>query len=153
MGQLRRREDWPRRLVEFLEAAHGRPFSWGTFDCCLFACDAVEAMTGVDPARPFRGRYRTRRGAYAALKRFTGSRHCRGGLKETAERIAGELGMPEVRPLMAQRGDVVLIESAPGERGDALGIVDMTGRHVSVVAPDSGYRRLPLAAAERAWRV
>jgi hypothetical protein len=61
--------------------------------------------------------------------------------------------MPEVTPLMAQRGDVVLIESAPGERGDALGIVDMTGRHVAVVAPGSGYVHLPAAGIKRAWRV
>ncbi len=46
----RRRPDWPARLRTIIEAARERPFSWGQHDCCLFASDAIEAMTGVDPA-------------------------------------------------------------------------------------------------------
>jgi hypothetical protein len=53
---MKRYEDWPQRLVAAIEAARGRPFSWGAMDCCLFAADVVLAMTGVDYAAGFRGR-------------------------------------------------------------------------------------------------
>ena len=78
-GRLRRLEDWPERLAEAIEAANERPFSWGRHDCCLFACDAVMAMTGVDPAKPFRGKYKTKRGAFGVLKRFAALRQAQGG--------------------------------------------------------------------------
>lgn len=146
---LQRKEDWPARLDAHLRAAFWRPFSWGTHDCCLFACDAIEAMTGVDPAAPFRGRYKSKRGAYAALKRYGG-----GGLEETADKITGDLGMPEVAPAFAGRGDVALlpVETPDGGIIDVLGIVGPDGRHVLVAAPE-GLARLPVALVRRVWRV
>lgn len=129
-----------------MQAASGRPFSWGGLnggtDCCLFACDAVRAMTGLDPASPFRGRYQTKRGAVAALRRFAG-----GGIPETAEKIARELGAPEVPPMTAQRGDVVLTDQGPWL---ALGVC--VGATVAV-AGVQGIERQPLSRAVRAWRV
>lgn len=139
--------DWPQRLAAHFEAASGRLFSWGGHgggqDCCLAACDAVRAITGVDPAAPLRGTYHDRRTAFAALRRFAG-----GWLPETAERIAGELQAKEVAPLQAQRGDVVLIHAG---RWWALGTCN--GAHVAVAREPKGLVWLPLSAASRAWRV
>ena len=55
---MQRYPDWPSRLERYLQAARGRPFSWGENDCALFACGAVAAMTGEDPASRFRAGYR-----------------------------------------------------------------------------------------------
>lgn len=136
-----RLENWPGLLEEFIEQSLHAPFEWGARDCCLFAADAVRAMTGEDYAAEFRGRYRSARSAQQVLAAF-------GGVSGIVERT----GFEEIAPLMAQRGDVVLVNT---EAGDALGVVGMDGRVVcqgpdglTFLNPDSfGF------GASRAWRV
>ena len=50
-------EGWEKILHDTLETMKERPFVWGTFDCCLFAADIVQALTGVDYAAGYRGTY------------------------------------------------------------------------------------------------
>lgn len=146
--RVKRFEDWPKRLSQHITATVGLPFVWGERDCCLWACDGLRAMTGVDPAAPFRGRYASERQAYGALKRFAG-----GGVAETAAVICAGLGWREVKPRMAQRGDVVLATGAgpDGAARDVLGLIGSNGLPL-VMAP-TGLTELPLAAVQRAWRV
>ncbi len=40
-------------------------FRWGETDCILSACNHVLAMTGIDPAAPWRGTYHDEAGARA----------------------------------------------------------------------------------------
>lgn len=47
-----RLHDWPLRLDAFLRQRRAVPFAWGAQDCALFVADAVQAMTGQDPAPP-----------------------------------------------------------------------------------------------------
>ncbi len=143
---LSRRHDWPARLHESVDAARGRPFVWGGADCCLFACDCILAMTGVDPAAHFRGRYKSAAGARRSLQAFAGA-----GLAATVERITRELAMPEIPPLMAQRGDVVLI-AAPECPPECLALAICCGGRIAAQGPD-GLTLIPLARALRAWRV
>jgi hypothetical protein len=126
-----------------IRQAMGRPFAWGRHDCALFACDVVKAMTGVDMAWGLRGEYRTARGAYGLLKRL-----CGGGLREFAQLTAARLGKEAVPPLMAQRGDVVLV---PVQDGEALGIC--SGRHVLVASKEGGLLPIPVSSAVAAWRI
>ena len=167
-----RKEDWPERLMALIAERRSRPFAWGEQDCALFACDAVAAMTGADPAAWFRGRYRTRRGAYALLKRFVllglPSRRLaappgpsdseptlavgRAGrrnelLAEAWEQEAAARGWPEIAPVFARRGDVALIDTANGE---ALAVC--AGAAFAAAGP-TGLLMAPLAAARRAWRI
>jgi hypothetical protein len=107
-------------------------------------------MTGVDPARWFRGRYRTPMGAARALKQFAG-----GGLDETAEAILSrQLFMPEVSPLLAGRGDCVLadVDDGSGVRSAALGLVSLSGR-TALFAGHVGLTEIPLRNCRRAWKV
>ncbi|MBF0270313.1 MAG: hypothetical protein HQL44_17165 [Alphaproteobacteria bacterium] len=129
-------------MSAMIASAHGRAFEWGSFDCCLWACDVVEALTGVDPAAPFRGRYKSKRGAFVALKRFAG-----GGMLETARKIADDLSCPEVPVKTARRGDVVLLER---DDGPALGVC--VGKDVAA-ASLTGLCLVPLKEASHAWRV
>lgn len=62
-----RRLNWHQHLAQTLQAAMTRPFSWGEHDCCLFAADCVQAVTGVDVAADFRGTYTTPLGAKKPL--------------------------------------------------------------------------------------
>ncbi len=120
----------------------GRSFQWGVHDCCTFACDVIRDAGGVDYAAPFRGRYRSAAGAARVLRRFAG-----GGLEAAAEKIAQDNGLEEVPPLMAQRGDFVLLDAA---EGPALGVC--LGATFIAAGP-AGAVSLPLKRARRAWRV
>jgi hypothetical protein len=52
---MKRREDWPEKLAEFVESRSATPFAWGSHDCCQFAAHArvlkkfggVEAIPGA----------------------------------------------------------------------------------------------------------
>lgn len=112
----RRVNAWEARLVDFLIARATTPFKWGASDCCLFACDAINAISGEDPAAWFRGRYDDHRGAVLALREFSDG----GDLEAVAEKIALEQGFDEIPPAFMQRGDCVLIET---DAGKALGVV------------------------------
>lgn len=126
-------EDWPERLFDYLESVRSKPFKYGENDCCLFVANAVEAMTGIDPAEEFRGYDED--GAKEILSRF-------GGLEGLAEYVCEKSGFPEVPVSMAQRGDVVLAK-------DMLGIC--LGRRVAAPGK-SGVVYLP-RTFDRAWRV
>lgn len=139
---MKRLPNWESKFADWQKAAFGRPFSWGDADCCLTVCDGLLAITGIDPAASFRGNYKTKRGAYAALKRFAG-----GGLSETVEKITADLGWPEVPRLTARRGDVGLVDT---EFGEALAIC--TGPKWAVQG-EHGLVFLSIKSGLRAWRV
>lgn len=139
-----RKPDWPSRLAASIESARKRRFAWGEHDCCLFACACIAAMTGVDPARGFRGRYRNRRGALRALRRRAG-----GGLAETVAALAARHGYAEIAPLKAGRGDLVLL-TGRGAGPDGLGIC--VGRAALVATPE-GLQAITPQAWQRAWKI
>lgn len=113
------------------------PFAWGRHDCCLFAADAVRAVTGHDPAADLRGTYATAAEAAAALARA-------GGLVGLAIARAGRV----VPTAAAQPGDVGLLEPGGGER-PALAVC--AGPHW--LAPGRiGLVGHPAALVRRAWR-
>ena len=140
---MRRVSDWPTRLDQYIAAARARPFDWGVNDCCLFACGAVAAMTGVDPGSWFRGRYRSAFAARLALRQFAG-----GGLAEAIERLAARHGKPEIAPLRASRGDLCLMGTLDGING--LGVC--LGSRAAFMAP-RGLVFAPMARVARAWRI
>ncbi len=140
------------RLFDAVAARRDRAFQWGMHDCCLFACDVIRDAGGVDYAAPFRGRYRTAAGAARALRRFCGGRAAGEPapnvslLEAAAEKITRDNELDEVPPLLAQRGDFVLVDET---EGPALGVC--LGSHIVAAGPAGTVLR-PLAAARRAWR-
>ncbi len=138
---MRRTDGWEERLQVVLSTFAGRPFEYGFHDCALFVCNCVREMTGEDPATAHRNRYKDRKGALGILNGCS--------LELTAEQIALALGADEVRPLFAQRGDVVLVDT---DQGLALAIVDLTGEKAVGAGPD-GLVFWKLSTARRAWRI
>lgn len=133
-------EGWEKRLADLVSDRDARPFAWGEFDCALFGADAAQAVTGVDPAAVYRGRYSTKRGAYAALKRV-----CGGGLEEAV--VAN--GWPEIAPALAGRGDVGITETDDGPAvAVCMGSVWLAPR-----SGGAGLARLKRHAIARAWRI
>lgn len=93
--------DWHNRLITVIRAAEKRPFLWGVHDCCLFAADCAEAMSGVNYAADWRGTYDSETGAKKALLRGGGS----------LEKVLAN-NLDEVPVKLAQRGDIAVVENA-----------------------------------------
>lgn len=146
---LARIEHWATRgLHDFLLARKDRPFEWGTNDCCMFAADAVLEITGEDIASEFRGRYSTPETAKAVIAHVTGGKT----VSDAAAHCAKRANLQELsQPLMAQRGDLVLVTD-PRTKQTIVGIVHLNGRHVAVVG-ETGLKALPISTIKRAWKV
>ncbi len=142
---LTRLPGWQSALDRFLTAHRETRFQYGVWDCCLFACDAIEVMTGVDVAAQFRGRYHSRTEAQRAIRGYSGE----ASVRSVAERVTGAYAMPQVDILRARRGDVVLIRRP---RDYSLGIVALNGTDVITVTPH-GLQRIALSNAICGWRV
>jgi hypothetical protein len=135
-----RYENWPCRLQILLDAAREQEFSWGTLDCCQWAGLAVEAQTGVNPIAHIRGKYRTAIGAKRVLNRDFG-----GSLRAG---VTLSMGDP-VPPLMAGRGDLVLVDL---DGTECVGVVDLSGERIAAIGLH-GLEFVPLTAAVAAWKV
>jgi hypothetical protein len=92
-----RLRDWQSRLAGLVLERFHVPFKWGENDCCLFAADCVNIITGHDPASDMRG-YTDQRGAVRILSEM-------GGVEGVASARAGE----EIAPALSQPGDIGLI--------------------------------------------
>jgi hypothetical protein len=144
---LKRTTHWAtRELHDFFLARATQPFAWGSNDCCLFPADAIRAMTGVDLAEDFRGKYSDEASAFALIKEVTGGET----VADAAAWCAQKHELPEWHlPLFAQRGDLVVVRDS----GRLIaGIVGLTGRGAISVG-EEGLKRLPLSAVVRAWKI
>lgn len=133
-----RREDWLPRLELLIEQAQDKPFTWGQHDCCTFAADAVEAVTGENPLPDLRGSYDTRFGAlrWLADRGFA-------SLEDALDVFAGQRLQS---PGLAGRGDLVLV------RDMTVGVVDGTACRVACLNADGvGLVFLPTRYATAAW--
>lgn len=133
---LHRVADWPERLALLVQQRLRQPFAWGVADCCLWAADAVQAITGHDFAAGVRGSYDTALGAARALAG-----------RSPAELARDALGQPLAHPTLAQRGDVVCHER---EGQQTLGIC--VGEQWCAPG-DGGLVFQPMSTVICAWRV
>lgn len=104
-------------LTAHLRAGMAAPFVRGTCDCCLWACDWVVTLRGIDPAAPLRGRYRTAIGAERHIRRA-------GGLE------------PLARTLMDAAGFAVTTTPRAGDLGL---VVDAARQHVLAIRLVAGW--------------
>ena len=125
-------------LAKFLAENQHRPFCWGSWDCCLFAADAVQVQTGIDYAADYRGSYRTELGAARLLKRH--------GHDSIRDAITAQLGEP-LPATLCHRGDVVLVEHNGVE---AAGII-YAGK--VMVLGDDGIEAHAMSYANVGWRI
>jgi hypothetical protein len=135
-----RKEDWRKRLGVCVDGLRTQPYDFGSQDCWLFVAGAVKAMTGTDPAKAHRGRYKTARGALGIVKRA--------GAANMAE-FAGLFLEEHDAPVFAQIGDVMAIPTTDAF-GFSLGILN--GERILVVTPN-GVDTRDRAEATRAFKV
>lgn len=127
--------DWQPRLAQLVTQRMRSPLQWGVHDCCLWAADAVQAVTGTDLAAGLRGTYSTQAEAQARLLQL-------GGL---AALCVDRLG-PVARTALAQPGDIGLT-TVQGVR--AL-VVCGGGNFLGVGA--TGLVPVPSESVARVWR-
>lgn len=137
-------DGWEQRLADLIVSAQTRAFQYGTWDCCRFAADAIKALTGIDPyAEEFQGQRPGEADCFSAIDQA-------GGILPLAQRIANRCGFAKVRPVQAQRGDVVLgkIDDRP-----TLGVC--VGSRVVFAMLPKGLQALSVRDPRlvRAWRI
>lgn len=137
--RLVRVRDWSTRLAGLVTDRLAEPFAWGPNDCAAWAADAVQAQTGADALAELRGHRET---ALQALRR----EEAIGGIPAALARA----GLPEVLPTLARRGDLVLLRPQPGQ---ARGVLAVCLGEVACAPGPEGLDSVPMAQAERAWRV
>lgn len=136
---MKRQDGWLTSLNTYVETVRRKPFVYGEHDCALFAAGGVLAMTGVDPANAWRGKYTTLAGGFKLLRKA--------GFDNHAE-FAASL-FEEVHPSLSQLGDLAAM---PVEDGVfALGIVG--GAMIHVVQPVGPLGVVDLLTASRCFRI
>jgi hypothetical protein len=134
-----RHPEWQKRLADVIAASEREHFAYGRHDCVQFAFRCAASVTGRK-CIPAHRNYKSKRGSQTAMRRA--------GFKSLGE-VVGSVFELLSFPLLAQRGDIVLIDST---NGDALGVVGIDGATVHCLGPQ-GFQNLPLSRAIQAWRV
>lgn len=135
-----RLSDWRPRLNAALGRIGETPFAWGENDCFVgLAAAAVEAITGVDFAAVYRGRYHSLESGLELL-----AVECAPTLDALVGRFFLELPLGEMRV-----GDLAAIFD-PGPFGCALGVCN--GERLMVLRPE-GIGTLDRRQARRAFKV
>jgi hypothetical protein len=133
-------------FTTFLKDNANTKFAWGSWDCCLYAANAILAITGKDIADDFRDKYTDEASAFALIKTVTGGTT----VADAAAYCAKKHGLVEhAHPLMAKRGDLVVIQNGPNL---IAGVVHLNGRDVVSVS-DHGAVRLPITQVKRSWSI
>lgn len=109
---IKRLPDWRARLFSLVEQKENEPFAYGTNDCSTFGADVVNALTGVDPAAQFRGKYKTKLGGIRAIRKA--------GYQDQIDFL--EKNYTEIAPAFATVGDIGITSNATGD-GVALCVV------------------------------
>lgn len=126
--------EWEARLSAYVVRVAREGFAPGRHDCALFAAGAVEALTGVDPAAEWRGRYDS---VPAGLQLIRAAGH--------ADHIAAAAALlPAIPAAQVLPGDLAVVDGDGGE--EALGVVQ--GALIYVLRPKV-LALLPLSAARR----
>lgn len=137
-----RNPDWVSSYLSYMDFYSTQPYRYGTHDCFISPCNIVLDMAGVDLAYDLRDYTEE----YAVGVLFDND-----GVSSILEQKALEHNIPEIPPMMAQRGDIV-IGKREGGRGE-LGIIGPDNRYGYFASPPLGWCQLPIQDLLRAWRI
>jgi hypothetical protein len=128
---------WEEILAAKVADARGRVFAWGDFDCCRFAAECIEVVTGVDHLQALAAKYHDEASALAYIE-------ASGGLRAAVSTFLGE---PIDGWARARRGDICLV---PTVRGEGVGVC--VGGAIAV-ADDIGVGLYRLDRALAVWAI
>jgi hypothetical protein len=127
---MERLPDWEGLLDTFFQENRLRSFEIGVWDCGLFSAGAIQAITGIDLAEPYRGTYSSPEDV-------------------SLEDIVSQTKLEECPPNYAHRGDLLLLRNSPNP--PCLGILGLDGQGMMVT--DNGLARIPRDRVLRSWHV
>ncbi len=106
-----RHKQWEQRLHDMVKAHRDKPYRWGEHDCLIFSANVAKAVTGHDPARGHRRKYRSHASAYSYLRKTFAV--------DSPEALLDTL-FTQKAVGFAQRGDIVLchLDQVPGSSDD-----------------------------------
>lgn len=130
---IKLRDDWLPRLESYMEQP-APPWAYGTWDCALDVAAALEAMTGTDLGKGWRGAYTTREGGLKRAKRAGYDSHW-------------DVFAAVLKPIPPGHADVGDVVELPGH---TLGVVQ--GRFVWA-ASEAGRVLVPTEQTLRALRI
>ncbi len=130
------------RLHELVLERHDQPFAWGIRDCCLWAADAVHAVTGRDLASDLRGSYWSARQAVRVVRNA-------GGM---VPMLTARLGEP-IDEAEAIDGDVCLLLPEAHEHVPGLGALGVLWRGSILAQGDRGLSVMRTNCAQVWWGV
>ena len=139
---MKRLPDWEDRLTAVLAKSFERRFEYGAFDCCLFACECIEATTGEDLSLGLRGSYADTVSAALAIRRAGA-----GDVEMLAASMAVRHGLPEIAPAVARQGDIVL------SGWDGVMALGVCVGEDALLATQPGLTAIPMHEWLRAWRI
>lgn len=137
---MKRVYNWYERLSDYLADVHRMPFEYGVHDCILFPAGAVTAVTDVDLAKPFRGKYHDLRSGIKLL-------HDAGYMNQFAYI---EENFSEIPVAMAQPGDIGLVNVS--DDGQMLSGCVFGGEMIYVLG-ENGMAALDRMKAVKAYKV
>lgn len=140
---MTRVKGWEHAYENYLTSAARLKFKYGTFDCCLFVANAIQAITGVDVAAEMRGTYVTAAQAAVKIQSLTGVGD---DVPTIATYLFNKHGVTvNANKFMCKRGDPVLIQN-----GTTLGIVSLDGAYVLGVT-EQGFTRVSITNVVKSW--
>ena len=92
-----------------VKAVMGKPFTWGSSDCCTFVCDTLMGIDHPDYMVDLRGRYSDEDSSAKILLAYAG-----GGLVEAAIKMAAHGGLVSVSPIESVDPELGIISSEMG---------------------------------------
>lgn len=141
MQRITRLDDWRGRFAAEMDRQRRNAFKWGKHDCAIgLVCGAVEAITGTDLARGYRGKYKSPKAALKLLKQ-SGA--------QTLGDFAAQFLPEHEHPSRARLGDIGILPS-DGPIGEAFCIVDVSG---VIVMTEQGHGRRRRTDMIRAFKV
>lgn len=130
---MTRKNGWRSRLGAVISAAGARHFEVGVHDCALFTADCVLAMTGIDLAEPWRGKYSTYREGLGLML---------------------DCGYQNPKALVAAHFDAIHVSQAvPGDLCFVRSAGGVLQGHGAYVLTSSGLGLIPVDQVTHAFRV
>lgn len=131
MGGRMRLYDWEARLAAYVAEVAREGFSFGQHDCALFGAGAANAVTGIDPAKDWRGQYDSLESGLRLIRKV--------GFRDHID--AARRQFPEIRLVQVMAGDLAIV---PSDDGPAIGVIQ--GSLIYALRLD-GLGLVPLEAA------
>ena len=98
--------DWETKLSRYIEWHRHRPFEYGASDCTTFVLGAIDTQYGTD--------FTSTVVIWQSREDYLAMIHVAGGAEYAVKDFAEAIGMRQIAPAFAKRGDILVIDTPLG---------------------------------------